>query len=368
MSVKNVDKNTFLEINLKAVQKNYKLIKKKIGDKCILAATVKANAYGLGVEKIVSRLSKIGCKFFFVATTNEGIELRKINKKISIFILNGLVTKDIKLIYKYNLIPVINNLAQLKMFEKFQDKNKFKLNIALHFDTGMSRLGFDSHETKILIDQKSKLIKNSKIFLVMSHLSCADDKQSKYNKKQLNKFENIRLHFPNSLHSLSNSAGILLGKKYHFDMVRPGISLYGGHCQKNQKIIYNNVVSLKAKLIQSREIYKGDVIGYGATFKAKSKMKVGTLGFGYADGFNRLFSNNFRIRHKKKQIDVVGRVSMDLITIDITKLKNSKNIMDQEFEIIGNNYSINTISKIINTIPYEVLTNLGKRYQRRYIS
>ena len=364
----NVDKNTFLNINLKSINKNYKIIKKKVGGKCLIAATVKANAYGLGVENIAKSLLKVGCKFFFVATTNEAIELRKISKNINIFILNGLITSEINLIYKHDLIPVINNLDQLKKIENYQKRKKFRLNIALHFDTGMSRLGLDQVETKELIANKSKLIKKSKIFVVMSHLSCGDDKRSRLNKEQLNKFNFIRKNFPNCLHSLSNSAGVLLGKKYHFDMVRPGISLYGGNCQQNEKKIYHNVISLKAKLIQMREIYKGDTIGYGATYKAKSKMIIGTLGFGYGDGFNRSLSNNYCIYYNNKKIKIVGRVSMDLITVDLTKIKNLKGIMDKEFEIIGNKFSINSVASLINTIPYEILTNLGKRYQRKYIS
>ena len=368
LKMNNVDKNTFLNINTKSVEKNYKLIQKKVGKKCIVAATVKADAYGLGIKKLFPNLFKSGCNFFFVATTHEAIELRKINKKIFIFILNGLVAEDINLIFKYDLIPVINNLTQLKNIEKFQEKKRLRINIALHFDTGMSRLGFDKNETSILVENKLELIKKSKIFLVMSHLSCADNIKSKMNKKQLEKFNTIRSHFPNCMHSLSNSAGVLLGKKYHFDMVRPGISLYGGHSQNNEKKIYHNVVSLNAKLIQVRNIYKGDTIGYGATFKAKSKMKIGTLGLGYGDGFNRLFSNNNYVRFKNKKINIVGRVSMDLITVDLTNVKLTENIMEEEFEIIGTKNSINSIAKLINTIPYEILTNLGKRYQRRYIS
>ena len=366
--MKNVDKNTFLDIDLKSINKNYKIIQKKVGKQCLVAATVKANAYGLGAKKIIPSLIKSGCKYFFVATTNEAIHLRQMNKKIYIFILNGLIAKDIKLIHMYNLIPVINNLKQLRKIEKFQNSKNLKLKIALHFDTGMSRLGFDKNETQTLIKHKSILIKKSKIFLVMSHLSCADEKKSKFNKKQLDKFNSIKLHFPDCLHSIANSAGILLGKKYHLDMVRPGISLYGGRAQKNEKNIYHNVVTLKAKLIQVREIYKGDTIGYGATYRAKTTMKIGTLGFGYADGFNRLFSNNYKVRLKNKKINILGRVSMDLTTIDLTGIKRHENIMNEEFEIIGNNYTINTIAELINTIPYEVLTNLGKRYQRRYIS
>ena len=121
-------------------------------------------------------------------------------------------------------------------------------------------------------------------------------------------------------------------------------------------------------MYKRQEIYKGDTIGYGATYKAKSKMKIGTLGFGYADGFNRLFSNNYKILLGDEKINLVGRVSMDLITIDLTNIKTKNNIMNEEFEVIGSKFSINTIAKTINTIPYEILTNLGKRYERRYIS
>ncbi len=366
--MQNHDKKTFLDINLKAIKKNFKIIKKKVGNKCIVASTVKADAYGLGANKVVPSLISAGCKNFFVATTNEAVELRKISKIITIFILNGLITNNLKLIKEKKLIPVINSLEQLKIIESYQKRKNINLDIALHFDTGMSRLGFDYKETAYLIKNKKEFITKSRIKLVMSHLSCADDTSSKLNKSQLKDFLNIKKNFPNALHSLSNSAGVLLGKKYHFDMVRPGISLYGGKCQKNEKIIYNHVVNLKARLIQVREIVKGDTVGYGATYTAKSNMKIGTLSLGYADGFNRLFSNNFRVIYKNKNLPIVGRVSMDLITIDLSRIKIDSKKNDHQFEIIGNTNSISTIAKKINTIPYEILTSLGKRYQRRYIS
>ena len=364
----NEDRNTFLSINLDAINKNFEIIKKKVGKRCTVASTVKADAYGLGADKVVPSLIKNGCKFFFVATTNEAIQLRKINKSISIFILNGLVTTNIAVIEKYNLIPVINNLKQLEKIEKFQLLKGKKLKIALHFDTGMSRLGFDKYETEKLIKNKSRLIKKSNIYLVMSHLVNADNRKSKLNLLQLNRFIKITKHFPNTKLSLANSGGTLLGKKYHFDMVRPGISLYGGQCQIGEKIDYKNVVTLKAKLIQVREIYKNDTVGYGATYTAKSKMQIGTFALGYADGFNRLFSNNFKIYHKNKILNILGRVSMDLIIVNLSSIKNLKNIYDEEFIIIGGVNSVNKVAKLINTIPYEILTSLGKRYQRIYIS
>ena len=365
--MRNADQNTRLDIDLQAIKQNYKIIENKITKKCSMAVTVKANAYGLGVKKIAPELIKLGCENFFVATTNEGIELRTVSKKINIFILNGLVVKDIKVIARHNLVPVINNLSQLARIEKYQARNKKKLNIALHFDTGMSRLGLDKIETNFFLRNKSKLLKMSNLILVMSHLACADNKKSKMNKVQLKKFINLKKSFPNTPFSLSNSAGIQLGKKYHFDMVRPGISIYGGDCLVNGKNPFKNVVSLSAKIIQIREIEKNDTIGYGATYKAKSKMKIGTLAFGYADGFNRHFSNNFHLYIDDNKLNIVGRVSMDLITVDLSRFQNFENLANKEVKIISEKFSINKISKLINTIPYEILTNLGKRYQRRYI-
>ena len=366
--MKNVDQNTFLDINLKSLSENYLKIKKKVNRNCIVAATVKSNAYGLGVKKVLPVLIRSNCKHFFVASTDEAVEIRKINKKVEVYILNGLVLDNLNIISKYKLIPVINNLKQLKKIERYQSKFNKKLKIAIHFDTGMSRLGLDKNETINLIKNKSRLIKNSDLVLIMSHLACADDPKNKKNQTQLKEFDKIRINFPHCYHSISNSGGVLLGRKYNLDMVRPGISLYGGNCQIKESKHYKNVVSLKSKLIQTREINKGDTVGYGATFKAKKKMKVGTFAIGYGDGFSRLFSNNCKIYLNNKRINLIGRVSMDLVTVDLTDFKTLKQIANKEFEFIGNKNPINTVCESINTIPYEILTNLGKRYQRRYIS
>ncbi len=364
----NVDQNTYLDINLKSIVKNYKSIKSRVSNNCTVAATVKANAYGLGIKPIAKNLIAHNCNIFFVATLTEGIELRKINKKIKIFVLNGLDIKKITLFDKYSLIPVINSLNQLKKAELFSLNKRKKINIALHFDTGMSRLGLDKDETKILLRKKKSLINYTEISLVMSHLSCADDPRNKKNKLQLERFIEISKHFPNTKLSLSNSAGILLGKKYHFDLVRPGISLYGGNCSINKKNIYNPVISLKAKIIQKRKIYKGETVGYGATYRAKKNMLIATIPIGYADGFNRHFIGKVNFYLKKKKVKIVGRVSMDLITIDISKFHKEKIRPDDYIEIINSKNNIDYLSRIIRTIPYEILTSLGNRYQRRYIA
>jgi len=365
---KNADQNTFLDIKIGSVIKNYKKIRSKVAKNCNVAATVKANAYGLGIKAIAKSLIKNKCNTFFVATLTEAIYLRSINKRISIYVLNGLNENSVEIFYKKNIIPVINNLIQLKKAESFSSNKKNPLKIALHFDTGMSRLGLDKEQTTILLKKKELLIKNSHLSLIMSHLACADNSKNSKNTKQLNKFKKISSHFPNTKLSLSNSAGILLGKKYHFDLVRPGISIYGGNCSLDKKNNYSHVVSLKAKIIQKRIINKGETIGYGSTFKAKKRMLIGTIPIGYGDGFNRLFSNQLELYYKNKKVRIVGRVSMDLITLDLTKFINNKISEKDYIELINSKNNIDYLSKIIKTIPYEILTSLGNRYQRRYIA
>ncbi len=366
--LRNIDQNTFLEINVNSIINNYKKIKKKVPKNCNVAATVKANAYGLGVKPIVKSLIANKCNTFFVATLTEGIELRKLNKKISIYVLNGLNDDNASIFLKKNIFPVINDLKQLKKAEAFSYKKNRSLKIALHFDTGMSRLGLDAEQTKILIKNKTSLIKDTSIMLVMSHLACADNVKSPKNIKQLKKFKKIAKSFPEVKLSLSNSAGILLSEDYHFDLVRPGISLYGGNCSLEKNNTYLNVISLKAKIIQIRNIKKGETIGYGSTYKAKRNMVIGTIPVGYADGFNRLFSNKIELYCRNKKVRILGRVSMDLITVDLTKFKK-QGVSEKDYvELINSSNSIDYLSKIIKTIPYEILTSLGNRYQRRYIA
>ena len=355
------DNNAILEINLKALSKNYKLIKKNLKTNTECAATVKADAYGIGAIKVVKRLIDDGCKTFFAAHLSESVELRKISKKIRIFCYHGIDEKNYREFTKFNIIPIANSIEQLNLI------NKFNRAIAIHFDTGMSRLGLDENETNQLITNKIKY-KSLKIDLVMSHLACSDQKRHSMNTKQLDKFGIIRKHFPNSKASLANSAGIFINKKYHFDLVRPGIALYGGNPFLNSKINFHHVIKLKARLIQIRSIKKNDTVGYGATFKAKKNMYIGTIAVGYADGFDRKFSNNMKVYFHNKPLKVLGRVSMDLMTIDLTPIYTAKKYNKVMYiDVINKFNNINILSARINTIPYEILTSLGNRYKRKYI-
>ena len=235
------DNNAILEINLKALTKNYKLIKKNLKNTTECAATVKADAYGIGAIKVVKSLIADGCKTFFVAHLSEAVELRKISRKIRIFCYHGIDKKNYLEFIKFNVIPIANSIDQLNLINKLNKKKKFNKGIAIHFDTGMSRLGLDENETNQLITNKIKY-KSLKIDLVMSHLACSDQKRHSMNTKQLDKFGIIRKHFPNSKASLANSAGIFINKKYHFDLVRPGIALYGGNPFLNSKINFHHVI------------------------------------------------------------------------------------------------------------------------------
>ena len=361
------DNNAILEINLKALLKNYKLIKKNLKSTTECAATVKADAYGIGATKVAKSLIAHGCKTFFAAHLSESVELRKISKKIKIFCYHGIDEKNYREFIKFNIIPIANSIDQINLINKLNKKKKFNRGIAVHFDTGMSRLGLDENETSQFISSKIKY-NSLKIDLIMSHLACGDQIKHSMNNKQLNKFKIIRRHFPRSMASLANSAGIFINKKYHFDLVRPGIALYGGSPFINSKINFHHVVNLKAKVIQIRNIKKNDTIGYGGTFKAKKNMYIGTIAVGYADGLNRKFSNNMKVYLGNKPLKVLGRVSMDLMTIDLTPIYTTKMHSKSIYVDVINKYNnINVLSDKINTIPYEILTSLGNRYKRKYI-
>ena len=360
------NQNTTLEIDLKSICYNFKTIKKKVSKNCIVAATVKANAYGLGVKQVSKSLIKHKCKDFFVATLMEGIELRSYNKSVHIYILNGLDPGKCSIYKKHKLTPVLNSIKQIEEYEIYQSKIKKSMNAIIHFDTGMSRLGLDEDETKKLVDNKNNILKKTNIKYIMSHLACGDDPKNKKNNEQLKMFRKISKSFKNIKMTLANSAGVLLGKNYHFDMVRPGISIYGGNAQKNEKNTYKHVIKLTAKLIQIRQIKKGSTVGYGATYKAKQKMIIGSISVGYADGLSRLFSNNMKCYYKKKKINLIGRVSMDLVTLDLSKFHLEDIQINNQIEIINDQNNINQICMNIGTIPYEILTGLGHRYSRKY--
>ena len=352
-----------LSVKLSSIGHNYNILK-SIANNSICSAVVKANAYGLGVRKISNKLINAGCTNFFVAHLNEGIELRNIiGNDFNIFILHGPKYNQPESFHKNNLIPVINSNEQLKLWNDFAVGISKQLPAIIHIDTGMNRLGLNIKDAEEL-SKNGNATSNIDIKYIMSHLACASEPDSKMNIEQLDKFNNIRKFFPDIPATLSNSAGILLGSEYHFDMVRPGIALYGGGI-KQDDVNIKNVIELKSSILQIRNIDSDQTVGYGATRTIKAGSRIATIPIGYADGYLRSLGNNSYLYIDDVKIPVIGRVSMDMIVADISNINNVT--IDSKVEILGENCTINSIADLAGTISYEILTNLGSRYSRKYI-
>jgi len=359
-----------VSINLDYLKHNYKVIKKTLKNKTRIAAVLKANAYGLGIEKIATTLEKSGCELYFVATLKEGIELRKLLKKPKILVLNGSQVHTKKIFQeftKYKLIPVINSYNDLNLWVDLLKKNNHKSSIALHFDTGMNRLGIPYSD----LGKIKKFIQNNKIniFCIMSHLASADDEQNITNKIQKKLFDKIITSFPDTLNSIANSSAAFNLKDYGYSFVRTGGGLFGINPNKKNKNL-KNVVSVKARILQIRNLEKEPIksIGYNSTYSVRSSLKIAVLGIGYADGYPRNLSNKGYGIFKGKKLPIVGNISMDYMTVDISCI-NAKDINVGDWvELIGEEITIQKVAKLSETIEYEILNNLGYRLQKDYIS
>lgn len=358
-------------INLNAIRDNYKIIKKKIGKNCKIASVLKANAYGLGVDKIAKVLDELGCEIYFVATLLEGIELRRVSKKSKILVLNGpsnFNSKTYKYFKKENLIPVINSLSDLKSWIRIESNYKnLRIPIALHFDTGMNRLGIPEFESKKIAKKIDEV--NLNIFCMMSHLSSADEKNKEINNLQKKIFDNLVNLMPKGcLLSIGNSNAIFNLTGFNYSFVRSGGALLGIN-PTNVKNPLKNVVSLHAKVLQIRNLKKekNRVIGYNSSYRVRDDLKIAVLGIGYADGYPRNLSNIGHAIFKKKKLPIVGRISMDYLTIDISDLSTKEIKIGNWVELIGQNMSIQNVANSSETIEYEILNNLGNRLQKYYI-
>lgn len=353
-----------LVINLSNLLKNYTYLK-SFNKKTEIASSIKANAYGLGAIKIAKTLNKIGCKNFFVATSAEALALKKEIKKINIFVLNGSLDEktSLKLIDE-EIYIVVNNFVELDLIKRIAIAKGNKIKCALHFDSGINRLGFPFED----IDKISNAyMKYMNIVLVMTHLTCSEKKASKFNVNQLNIFKKIKYqlsYLKNCKFSISNSNGALINSNYYFDMIRAGGYIYGLSLTKKKISSMKTIVSLKAKIIQIRCVDKLNPIGYGASYITKRKSLIATLGIGYADGIPRSYKGYVFL--KKQKAPIVGNISMDLMTIDITKIKNVK--INDWVEIFGKNIIIEKFASQCNTISYEITSKISKRVQRVYIT
>lgn len=361
-----------LLINLDAIKDNYDALQAKVGNVKI-GASVKADAYGLGAPTISKTLYGAGCRTFFVATAGEGKMVREaIGENASIYVLNGPAPQDLTLFFKFRLKPVINSIDQARMWTDEADRAKHAPFTALHLDTGMNRLGMDAVDIEAL-SKNIGLFKALGPDLIMSHLACAQDAAHPMNAKQLERFRKSSARFPVLPLSLANTAGTYLGKPYHFQMVRPGIGLYGGQATTDMKQeVSTPVVSLMAPVLQLRDVKKGESLGYNASFTAEYDMKVAVVGAGYADGIPVAASSKPQDEKgkmsfaslQKQRVPIVGRVSMDLTMLDVTRLVREISVGDWA-EFRGENLQVD--ANAIDGLNYEMLVRMGQRCRRTYL-
>jgi alanine racemase len=349
-----------LTISLSAVCNNWRALAKMAqGAEC--GAVVKADAYGCGMQQVAPALAKAGCKTFFVATIAEGATLRALLPDSIIYVFNGLPPGAASEFSKLKLCPVLNSPIEVQEWlSAFGQSPPF----ALHFDTGINRLGIKPAELAEVPACKPDLI--------LSHFINSEKFESPLIQMQVDAFEAIRARYPSAKACLANSSGIFQKAKPFYDMVRPGYALYGGNPTPNQKNPMQNVVTLHAPVLQVKNVQAGETVGYHATWTAKRQSRLITLPVGYADGYLRSgsASNNetgAQIAWNGALYPVVGRISMDLITADVTdaaKPPQHGNMV----ELIGPHLPIDAVAARLKTIGYEVLTSLGRRYERKYIT
>ena len=332
-----------LTIDLSAVAANYDLIKQRAG--CAVAGVIKADAYGLGMEKIWAALESRNCPFYFVATPDEALALRHLTKK-PVAVLGGVYAGAEDEFIRHNIIPVLNTPEDLERWRSAAKKHHIHLPAILHFDTGMNRLGFTVPPDQINADGLD-------IKIIMSHFSCADDKDHPLTAQQYERFQKIAAHFPAAQKSLANSAGVFRSRDYCFDLARPGMALYGLNPTPETDNPMQPVVKLEARILQVKKIARGDTVGYGASFRAEKETNVATVALGYADGFPRSLSGSGTLYYNGYPCPVIGRVSMDAVTVDAgTQALRSGEML----EVLGAHQSADDLAAAAGTIGYEILT------------
>jgi alanine racemase len=360
--------NGVLTVDLDALVANWrKLEKTAVPAEC--SAVIKANAYGCGIEPVARALAKAGCKTFFVATLDEAAAARAAVPSAALYVLNGFAQNTGEAYAKIDAKPVIGDLNELAEWDVFCRRTQWAGGLAIHIDTGMQRLGLTVTEARGLIPRINA--GDHGISLVMSHLACAENLNHPMNARQLAAFRTIASEFSGVPASLSNSPGIFLGGPFHFDMVRPGAALYGVNPTPEADNPMQPVVALKARIVQIRDIERGETVGYGGIWTARRPTRLAIVSAGYADGYFRAGGSNDGTRGAEvmvagKRCPVAGRISMDLMAVDITDLEKNAVRRGHMVTLIGEGITIDELAHHFGTIGYEVLTSLGSRYARLY--
>jgi alanine racemase len=353
-----------LEIDLAGIAANWRSLARLVTP-ASCAAVVKADAYGLGAQQVSASLAAAGCHLFFVATIDEGIALRSVlPAPIEIAVLNGVLPGSVEEFAEHRLVPVLNDLGQI---EEWAGSATGHLNrpAMLHLDTGMARLGLTAREFDTLADG---LFGHGACWWrgVISHLACADEPKNPLNGIQLARFVAARKRLPDLPASIAASSGIFLGRDFHFDFVRAGAALYGVNPQPGSPNPMRQIVRLKGRILQVRDVDRGHPVGYGATHVMDAPGRLATVAVGYADGWLRSLSGRGSGRVGDKRVPLVGRVSMDLAVFEVSGLDPALVQPGEFIDLLDEDYGLDSVARDAGTIGYEMLTALGPRYHRIY--
>jgi alanine racemase len=363
-----IEAGGLLTIDLAALQANWRRLEQQVVPvEC--GAVVKADGYGCGIEEVGKALAKAGCKTFFVADLPEARRLRAALRGQAIYVLHGALPGSGPAFAEINACPVIGSLVELAEWDRFVAGSKWHGGAAIQVDTGINRLGMSVDEVMALAPRLHK--ENHGFSLLMSHLACAETPAHPLNEKQINLFREIRVQFRGLPASLANSSGIFLGDRAHCDLVRPGVALYGVNPTPGKPNPMLPVVSLQARIIQVRTIAKGETVGYGGVWTAKRPSRIAVVAVGYADGYPRAAGSTADTPGGDaivagKHCPIAGRISMDLMAIDVTELSEGDARRGEYATLIGGDINVDDVAAIGGTIGYEVLTRLGRRYHRVY--
>ena len=355
-----------LTVRLGAVAANYREVLRRAAP-AAAAPVVKANAYGMGLAPVLHALRTAGADTFFVARLEEGIEARAVLPDARIFVLDGVAPGTAPALVAHRLTPVLNSLDEIAEWSARARADRRELDAALHVDTGMNRSGLSHGELSQLAGRLREALAGINLVLIMSHLACADEPGREMNWTQLARFRAALATLPAALASLSASAGIELGREFLFDLVRPGLAIYGGNPIFGRPNPYRTVASLTGRVLQIRHIEPGETVGYSCTFEASRAMTLVTVAAGYADGLIRASGVRGHAAIAGSRIRFAGRISMDLIVLDATDISPSHLVRGEEVEFLGDTITLDEVAEAANTIAHEVLTSISARAHRIYL-
>jgi alanine racemase len=358
-----------LTVDLAAIAANWRGLRdagRAVGHPVECAAVLKADAYGTGAAIVGPRLAAEGCRHFFVAHIEEGIALRAVVPDAPIYVLNGLLANTEPDFVEHGLTPVLNELGQLNAWRAAAQRYNRALDAVIHIDTGMHRLGFGPEEAQVLINERGRL-RGLRLALLMSHLVVSEEPGNPVNGEQLSRFRTFVRAMPGAPASLANSSGIFLGPDYHFDLLRPGAALYGINPLPGQPNPMLSTVRLDVRILQTRVIDALQTVGYGAAWRSARPTRVATIALGYADGYFRNLVNRAHVHIAGRRVPVIGRISMDLVTIDVTEVPETACLPGATVEVLGEHTTAEDLADHARTNAYEIMTALGRRYARLYI-